>query len=75
MVHPDAESTNKRQKLFTKAVCEGDLNTMMSYYVDDSLEYSDYGKFCHIWVCITPPFFPGTASDTSLQWFLSERPT
>jgi len=48
MVHPDAEFINKWQKLLTKAVCEGDLNIMMSYYVDDSLEYSDYGKFCHI---------------------------
>jgi hypothetical protein len=41
MVHLDAEFINK---LFTKVVCEGDLNTMMSYYVDDGLEYSDYGK-------------------------------
>ena len=74
MVYPDAEFINKRQELFAKAVCEGGLSTMMSYYVDHGLEYSDYGKFCHIQVCITPPFSPGTASDSYLQR-LSERPT
>ncbi|KAF2498598.1 hypothetical protein BU16DRAFT_579696 [Lophium mytilinum] len=43
MPHSEQEFIEKRQAPYTQAILDGDLEKMMSYFVDQGLEYTDYG--------------------------------